>query len=1423
MKNNNYKMKNLKRTINSLLVCLLLVVLSLTLINSVRAQVASYTFAYSAGTYTPISGIIVDSGTWDDANSGLITIPFTFTYNNVPYTTLGINSNGFIVMGAVNGSQYDVCGLQQSSPNAIAGYGTDLINGTGGNSIVQYTTSGTTPNRQFVVQWNNVQHYGSTTDHWDFQIVLNETSNTVQVVWGTSTDVTNMGPNSCSDANTESGSVGLLGNTTADFNLRSVTTGNNDWTTSAAGGAITSVCNISSSNIPDSGLTYTWTPPVPVPMTYDSSTTVFLHSTQTDPPGSTDIKILQIEVVTNGTLSPIDVTALNLSTTGCTNAGNDIANAKVYFTGTSSTFSNTTQFGSTFNNPNGAYTINGTATLLPGTNYFWVTYNITNGATMGDTLRGCCTQITGSGTMGTQTPTVTCPVGYQTVNPPSGWFPVTTTAPDPNGGVMVLMTDGTVLCKTFSGGNDGYGNIWDKLTPDSTGSYVNGTWSQIAPMFDTRLFFSSQVLADGRLYVAGGEYGSGEGKSEVYDPLTNVWTSCPSTGFNFVDANSQLLPNGHVLQACEWNNVTFDYDPATNTYSNQQNTLGGVDESAWVKLPDSSVLFVNIGATSSERYIPSLGQWIADANVPVALYDPYGFETGPGFMLPNGRLIYFGAPPVTAIYTPSGNQNPGSFVAGPVIPNSQGCPDCGADMMPNGKILIGVSPQPTSQNHFPAPTTYYEFDYLTNSWNQILAPDGNTNLGISSYVNTYLQLPDGSVLFAAQQSGNFSYEYFVYKPKGSPLLAGKPTIGIVNQTSCDSFSVIGKRFNGISEGAAYGDDWQMSTNYPIVRLTHNGNVYYARTYNWNRPGTVQTGSLIDTTYFSLPAGLPHTTYYLVVTANGNPSDSVLFVPFPIFSSTLTPPAICSGTAFTYTPTTYVNNTTYSWTRAAVAGISNAAITIPQNTNPNEVLINTTTNPVSVVYQYILTAHGCTDTQLVTVVVNPAPTPIITPNGNTVFCFGNSVTLDAGVYSSYSWSNSSTGESITVSSSGNYVVTVTGNNGCTGTTSQTVTVNQLPTPSITPNGNTVFCSGNSVTLDAGTYSSYNWSNSSTSESITVSSSGNYIVTVTDNNGCTGTTSQTVTVNALPTPTITPNGNTVFCFGNSVTLDAGIYSSYNWSNSSTGESITVSSSGNYIVTVTDNNGCTGTTSQTITVNPLPTPTITPNGNTAFCFGNSVTLDAGIYSSYNWSNSSTSESITVSSSGNYIVTVTNNNGCTGTTSQTVTVNPLPVVTLNPTDTAVCLSSPAFNLSGGNPMNGTYWGIGVNNGVFDPPISGLGTFVITYAFTDSLGCSDSATQNITVDICAGINGIAEGNFINLYPNPNDGSFMLSYNLSTNSQFNIMDVTGRIVYTHTLNNNSGKVYLNASGLSNGIYYWQVISDKITAGKGKMVIMTKGE
>ena len=1007
--------------------------------NSVKATVSNYTFAYSPGSFTPIVGTTLFTGTWDDGSSPLLTIPFTFIYNSAFYTTVSVNTNGFITMGAIPASVY--CGIQSSAANSIAGYGTDLA-GASANSTINYATTGSAPSRKFVVQWTDCDHFNNgNVNHWIFQIILNETSNTVQVVWGGSTVATTLGANTCTDGVTESGDVGLLGNSTADFNLRKVTNGTNTWPASGSGFAINSVCNMSPANFPASGLTYKWTPPPLVPMSFTSCTTVFLNNTQSVFLGSTINQIIQVQVVTTGVTSPLNVISLSLSTTGCTNAGADITNAKVYFTGFNPAFSTTTQYGSTATNINGAYSVSGSVTLSEGTNYFWVAYDIKSNAIVGDNLSCCCTQIIGSGSMGTRVPAVTCPAGTQTISEIGFWTSLTSAAPSASGGLMLLLSDGTVMAKSFIGGADGYGNLWNKLTPDINGSYINGTWTTLAPMHDTRLYFSSQVLKDGRVYVAGGEYGTGLAKGETYNPLTNTWTLTPAPGQNVSDANSEILSDGRILQALVAGNLTgtIIYNPVTNTYSPGPSALGIHNESAWVKLPDNSILYIDRLSTASERYIPALNSWIADGSVPVQLYDAFGDELGAALLLPDGRAFFLGSSGHTAYYSPSGTTSQGTWAAGPDIPSGKGTPDAPAAMMVNGKILCAVSPIPTGANHFPAPTSYYEFNYLTNSFTQVSAPAGGSTANESSYVTNMLDLPDGRVLYNEQGSNT----YYVYTPAGSSLTVGKPVITNIITKSCNLYTITGTKFNGISQGAAYGDDWQMATNYPLVRLTSGANVYYARTSNWNSTG-VQRGNAPDTTQFTLPAGLPVGTYSLVVVANGISSDPVSFTPTtsPTLSSTLTPNAICSNALFTYTPTSNVTTATFTWTRAAVFGISNAAVTIPQSTNPGEILINTTSSPISVTYLFTINANGCSsNTQQVNVLVNPTPSPsIISAGGVTTFCFGNSVIL-SGNTTGGTWSVvGGISNSISATANGDYFVTTTNSCGTTTSNHIIVTVN-----------------------------------------------------------------------------------------------------------------------------------------------------------------------------------------------------------------------------------------------------------------------------------------------------------------------------------------------------------------------------------------------
>ena len=459
------------------------------------------------------------------------------------------------------------------------------------------------------------------------------------------------------------------------------------------------------------------------------------------------------------------------------------------------------------------------------------------------------------------------------------WTKVTTAAPNSNFGVMLLLSDGSVICKSSGGGTDGYGTIWNRLVPDSKGSYVNGTWSSINPMANSRLYFSSQILKDGRVYVSGGEYGTGGSASEVYDPLANTWTAAPAPGGFISDANSEILEDGRVLQAIVQGNPFLRqnkiYDPTANTYSAGPSCIGAHNESTWVKLADNSILMVDRNSRNSERYIPALNQWVADATVPVDLYDPFGLETGAGLLLPDGRAFFIGSLGHTAYYTPSGNNNPGKWVAGPDIPGGNGQADAPAAMMVNGKILLTAAPVPTSGNVFKSPTFFYVFDYKKNIYTQINSPEGGQSINIPVYETMMLDLPDGTVMFARQNSSN----YYVFTPVGRLPSAANPVISQVNKISTGLYRITGTLFNGISEGACYGDDWQMATNYPIVRLrdNSNGNIYYCRTSNWNSAG-VRRGGLKDTAQFTLPAGLPVKQYDLFVVANGIASLPVPFTP-----------------------------------------------------------------------------------------------------------------------------------------------------------------------------------------------------------------------------------------------------------------------------------------------------------------------------------------------------------------------------------------------------------------------------------------------------------------------------------------------------------------------------------------------------------------
>ncbi len=215
-----------------------------------NSQVANYTFSQSNGTYTAITGTTAHASSWDDSvTTNSIPLNFSFIYNSVSYTNCSINSNGYITFGSTTSANNDFNPISSGTgySGAISALGTDLI--SNGSNIV-YTTTGTAPNRVFVVQWSNVRRYdarNNNNESINFQIRLTESTNLIQILYGSCT--TTYG----NDITTQ---VGLRG-TSGDYNNRAIV---NNWSASAAGGANNATANTGTGKLPASGLTFTWTP-----------------------------------------------------------------------------------------------------------------------------------------------------------------------------------------------------------------------------------------------------------------------------------------------------------------------------------------------------------------------------------------------------------------------------------------------------------------------------------------------------------------------------------------------------------------------------------------------------------------------------------------------------------------------------------------------------------------------------------------------------------------------------------------------------------------------------------------------------------------------------------------------------------------------------------------------------------------------------------------------------------------------------------------------------------------------------------------------------------------------------------------------------------------------------------------------------------
>lgn len=575
-------------------------------------------------------------------------------------------------------------------------------------------------------------------------------------------------------------------------------------------------------------------------------------------------------------------------------------------------------------------------------------------------------------------------------------------------------------------------------------------------------------------------------------------------------------------------------------------------------------------------------------------------------------------------------------------------------------------------------------------------------------------------------------------------------------------------------------------------VTLSGPATGGLTYQWSLNGSPITGAT-NATYAANATG----SYTLTVAAGTgcNTTSSATIVsmnPLPTATATAaSSTTICAGTSVTINANTGTG-LTYLW------NLNGSPIT-PAATGASYVAGNAGSYTVTVTN----TATGCQNTSSgISVTVNPLPAATITAAGATTFCQGDSVTLNAnsGTGLSYNWNfngspttPAATGSSIIAKAAGTYTVTVTNTaTNCQRTsTATTVSVNPLPNVAVSASGVLNLCAGSSVTLSIPgvTGQTYQWKlngtniAAATTATFSTNTAGVYsVVATTTATGCTATSaSVTVTVNALPTATITPVGSTTACQGDTVWLNGNTGSglSYQWKlngtniTGATAASYPATASGSYTVMVTNGSNCSTTSSVVnVTVNPRPLSSISYTTPVTFCEGGAVVLTAvsGTGVTYQWNNNavqlpgSTGNFYIANTTGSYSVTVTNTLGCS-------TVSPTILVVVNPLPQPVITATGALLATGSFDQYQWYFNSLPITGATGQSYNVTKNGGYSVRVIDVNGCTNYSTIYFFNSV--GVPQITPAS-VKVYPNP--AQRLVTIDAPVKVNISLLDVTGRII-----------------------------------------------
>ncbi|MEP7263683.1 MAG: choice-of-anchor L domain-containing protein [Bacteroidota bacterium] len=584
--------------------------------------------------------------------------------------------------------------------------------------------------------------------------------------------------------------------------------------------------------------------------------------------------------------------------------------------------------------------------------------------------------------------------------------------------------------------------------------------------------------------------------------------------------------------------------------------------------------------------------------------------------------------------------------------------------------------------------------------------------------------------------------------------SGSYTVTVIDNLGCFATSNVSVTVNSATASIAAHTDSILCTGDSIQLTAGSGNGYL-----WSNGKSTQS-------IWASAAGA-----YTVVVTNAN-SCTATSAAANIYMSALPAGAIispandttiCIGSNISIIAN---NGVSYNWSNGATTSV----ITLAPATLTNYTVA-------------ITNGDGCIATPDVKVTVNN-PVVTIFNIGSLTFCVGDSVLfMGTPGFSNYAWSNGQTGvnHQTTIYNAGNVFLIATDADGCTANSNVLQVATDSATVSVALSTDTVLCPLEQITLTSTAASSYLWSNAATTAAITTGA-GIYTVTVTNANGCKATSSPITISQSTPTASIVSStGFLVFCPDSSIELQANAGGSiYNWSTGAASQNITINTPGTYTVTVTNSDNCSIDASIGISVSN-PVANIITSGPTTFCLGSDVILTANnLGGGVQWSDGSTTQSITVNAANTYGVTVSDIYGCPAFDNETIVVNQA-TATISPSDSTFCNgdSIQLFNTSA-NTVS-VLW----SNGVVGSSIWVNDADSFSFILTDINGCKDTSavihtllsvpaaiiTPQTSTVVCPGASVVLEANVnpggLNTYL-WSDGSTSLTYNALANGVYTV-------------------------------------------------------